>query len=40
MMTSIAAKEIEVMVNDGRQGLRIFSLKTEELSFAGVEQMS
>lgn len=40
MMTSIAAKEIEVMVNDGRQGLRIFSLKTEEQSFAGVEQMS
>ena len=39
MMTSVAVKEIEEIVNDVWQGLRIFSLKKYEQSFVGVEQM-
>lgn len=39
MMTSIAAKEIEGMVNDGRQGLSVFSLKISEQTFIGVERV-
>ena len=39
MMTSIAAKEIEGMVNDERQGLSVFSLKIREQTFIGVERV-
>ena len=39
MMTSVAVKEIEEIVNDVWQGLRIFSLKKYEQSFVGVEQI-